>query len=402
VRASGQPDVSTHRSKLIPLSYNARSLVVRWSSSIMAGLGIALVVMILFILFGFVDGMQRTMQGAAESGIYVLLSNGAEAEPNSVIMQPMYELLHAMPEFASGPDGAPLISPEVVTALNVNPGHAKTMFVYLRGVKPIAYSVHRRMKLESGHWPVAGAGEWVVGRKIVAKFPALAPPAKFHFGRRSWTIVGVFADDDSARESEIWCDVDDLFNDYQHKNRGIANVLHVVVKPGELPSLTETLKKDPRIPLHAESEKQFYAEQNRIADQFQSYGLILAAILAVGAVFGGMNTMYAAVARRSREIGVLRALGFGPGNVLASFVAESAMLGLAGAIVGEAMGLLVADLTGLNSRPMNVGLLIFSFHLGVRAVTAGLIAGILIGVIGGFLPAWRASAIGINAALREA
>jgi ABC-type lipoprotein release transport system permease subunit len=387
---------------LIPLSYNARSLVVRWSSSMMAGLGIALVVMILFILFGFVDGMRRTVQSEAESGNYVLLSNGAEAEPNSVIMQPMLELLHAMPQFASEPNGAPLISPEVVAALNVNPGHAKTMFVYLRGVKPIAYSVHRNMKLESGHWPVSGASEWVVGRKLVAKFPALAPPTKFHFGRRNWTIVGVFSDDDSARESEIWCDSDDLFNDFHNKNRGIANVLHVVVKPGELPSLSDTLKKDSRIPLHAESEKQFYAEQNRMADQFQAYGMILAAILGIGAVFGGMNTMYAAVARRSREIGVLRSLGFGPGNVLASFVAESAMLGLAGAIIGEVIGVLVADLTGLNSRLMNVGLLIFSFHLGIRAVAAGLIAGVLIGVIGGFLPAWRASAISINAALREA
>jgi putative ABC transport system permease protein len=387
---------------LIPLSYNARSLVVRWSSSIMAGLGIALVVMILFILFGFVDGMRRTVQSTAENGNYILLSTGAEAEPNSVIMQPAFELLHAMPQFATDHSGAPLISPEVVGGLNVNPGHAKTMFVYIRGVKPIAYSVHRHMRLVSGNWPTPGAGEWAVGRKLVAKFPALAPPAKFHFGRRNWTIVGIFADDDSARESEIWCDVDDLFNDYHHKNRGIANVLHVVIKPGEASTIDETFKKDPRLPLHAESEKQFYAEQNQIADQFQSYGLILASILAIGAVFGGMNTMYAAVARRSREIGVLRALGFGPGNVLMSFVAESAMLGLAGAIIGELIGVLVADLTGLNSNLMNVGLLIFSFHLGIRAIAAGLVAGILIGVIGGFLPAWRASAIGINAALREA
>jgi putative ABC transport system permease protein len=130
--------------------------------------------------------------------------------------------------------------------------------------------------------------------------------------------------------------------------------------------------------------------------------LILASILAIGAVFGGMNTMYAAVARRSREIGVLRALGFGSGDVLTSFMAESAMLGLAGGIIGEIIGVIVADLTGLNSRLMNVGLFIFSFHLGVRAFAAGLIAAVLIGIIGGILPAWRASSIGVNEALREA
>lgn len=387
---------------MIPLSYNARSLVVRWSSSMMAGLGIALIVMILFILFGFVDGMRRTVQGAAESGNYILLSTGAEAEPNSLIMQPAFDVLRVMPEFATDASGAPLISPEVVAGFNVNPGHPKTMFAYVRGVRPIAYRVHRRMRLISGHWPNPGAGEWVVGRKLAAKFPQLNPSKQFHFGRRNWTIVGIFADDDSARESEVWCDVDDLFTDYHHQNKAMANVLHAIVKPGEVSALEETLKKDPRVPFHVESEKEFYAAQNQIADQFQSYGLILASILAIGAVFGGMNTMYAAVARRSREIGVLRALGFGPGNVLTSFVAESAMLGLAGAILGEAIGVIVADATGLNSRLMNVGLLVFSFHMGVRAFSAGLIAGVLIGVIGGILPAWRASAIGVNEALREA
>lgn len=258
------------------------------------------------------------------------------------------------------------------------------------------------MKLLSGHWPNPGAGEWVVGRKLAVKFPQLNPGQKFHFGRRNWNIVGTFADDDSARESEVWCDVDDLFTDYHHQNRGPANVLHAIIKPGEAGSLEELLKKDPRVPFHLQSERDFYAAQNELADQFQSYGLMLAAILAIGAIFGGMNTMYAAVARRSREIGVLRVLGFGAGNVLASFVIESAMLGLAGAIIGELLGVIVADATGLNSRLMNVGLFIFSFHMGIRAFSAGIIAGVLIGVIGGILPAWRASAIGINEALREA
>lgn len=388
---------------MIPLSYNARSLAVRWSSSMMAGLGIALIVMILFILFGFVDGMRRTVKGSAENGNYILLSTGAEAEPNSAITQSAFDLLKVMPEFATDSAGNALISPEIVYGLNVNPGHAKTMFAFLRGVKPIAYKVHRRMKLVEGHWPIPGAGEWVVGTKLAAKFPHLNPGRKFHFGRRSWNIVGVFADADSARESEIWADVDDLFNDYQHKNGDvIANVMHALVKPGEVNSLSDKLKKDPRTPLHVESEREFYATQNQLADQFQTYGMLLASILAIGAVFGGMNTMYAAVARRSREIGVLRALGFLPGNILMSFVAESAMLGLAGAVIGEILGIIVADATGLNSHLMNVGLFVFSFHLGVRAFSYGIIAGVLIGIIGGILPAWRASAIGINAALREA
>lgn len=387
---------------MIPLSYNSRSLVVRWSSSIMAALGVALVVMILFILFGFVDGLKSAVAGQANSGNWIVLSLGAEFEPTSVITQPELDLLKVMPEFATDPSGAPLISPELIAGFNVRPGHAKTMFAYLRGVKPIAFRVHSRMKLLSGHWPAPGAGEWVVGRKLAAKFPELAPPNQFHFGRRNWNIVGVFADDDSARESEMWANVDDLFADYHGKSNGIANDLHVVLKPGEGPALKAAMARDPRLSLHAMPEREFYADQNQLANQVQSYGMMVAMMLAIGAVFGGMNTMYAAVARRSREIGVLRALGFGRGNVLASFIAESAMLGLLGGIAGELIGIVVAAATGLNSRMMNVGIFIFKFHLGAHAFTAGLIAGVLIGVIGGLLPAWRAAGIGINESLREA
>jgi putative ABC transport system permease protein len=368
----------------------------------MAAMGIAMIVMILFILFGFVDGMRRTTQREAEDGNYIVLSKGAEAEPYSVIMQPQLEQLRVMSSFSTDGTGTPLISPEVIAGLNLKPGSAKTMFVYLRGVKPIAYQVHRRMRLVSGRWPSPGAGEWAVGRKLAAKFPWLTEGSKSHWGRRYWTIVGTFADNDSARESEVWCDVDDLFNDYQHKNKGIANVLHVVLKSEELQSLEATFQKDPRLPLHALPEREFYAKQNQLADQLQSYGVILASILAIGAVFGGMNTMYAAVARRSREIGVLRALGFGSSSVMLSFVAESAMLGLAGAAIGELFGVIVAGATGLNSRLMNVGLFIFSFNLGPHAIIAGLISGILIGIIGGLLPARRAAGIGVNEALREA
>jgi putative ABC transport system permease protein len=368
----------------------------------MAAMSVALVVMILFIVFGFVDGIKRTVSVAANSGNWIILSKGATAEPESVITQPQYDLLRAMPQIAADARGAALISPEVINGLDVAPGHAKTMYVYLRGVKPIAYSVHKRMKLLAGHWPRTNEGEWAVGQKLAARFPQLELGQKFHFGRRNWTVVGVFTDDGSARESEVWCDVQDLFADYHGKSTGIANIAHIALKPGEADSLKSALQKDPRLALFASSESEFYADQNQLSNQLESYGLIVTAILAIGAVLGGMNTMYAAVLRRRREIGVLRAVGFGRTNVLLSFVAESALLGLAGAVLGEAIGMLVASAIGLNSRLMNIGALIFSFHLGLRAVVAGLLTGVLIGVIGGLLPAVRASRMGIYESLRGA
>jgi|HubBroStandDraft_1064217.scaffolds.fasta_scaffold14292_1 putative ABC transport system permease protein len=368
----------------------------------MAAISVALVVMILFIVLGFVDGMKRTVSVAATSGNWIILSKGATAEPESVITQPQYDVLRAMPEFAVDAHGVALISPEVIDSLNVAPGHAKTMYVYLRGVKPIAYWVHRRMQLVAGHWPRTNEGEWAVGQKLAAKFPQLGLGQKFHFGRRNWTVVGIFSDGGSARESEVWCDIQDLFADYHGKSNGIANIAHVVLKPGEADALKATLQKDPRLALYASSEAEFYADQNQLSDQLESYGLIVTAILAIGAILGGMNIMYAAVMRRRHEIGVLRAVGFGRTNILVCFIAESAMLGLAGGLLGEAIGMMVASIVGLNSRLMNVGALIFSFHLGAHAVLAGLITGILIGVIGGLLPALRASRMGIYESLRGA
>ena len=368
----------------------------------MAAMSIALVVMILFIVFGFVAGMKRTVSVAANSGNWIILSKGATAEPESVITQPQYDLLRAMPQIAVDAHGIALISPEVINGLNVAPGHAKTMYVYLRGVKPIAYSVHKRMQLVAGHWPRTNEGEWAVGQKLAAKWPQLELGKKFHFGRRNWTVVGIFSDDGSARESEVWCDVQDLFADYHGKSTGIANIAHVVLKPGEADSLKATLQKDPRLALAASSESEFYADQNQLSNQLESYGLLVTSILAIGAVLGGMNIMYAAVLRRRHEIGVLRAVGFGRASVLISFIAESAMLGLAGGLLGEALGMIVASAVGLNSRLMNVGALIFSFHLGVHAVVAGLVTGVLIGLVGGLLPAVRASRMGIYESLRGA
>ena len=387
---------------LIPLSYNARSLAVRWVSTAMAATGVALVVMILFILFGFVDGLKRTIGSTAGVGNWVILSRGAAYEPQSVITQPQYELLRSMPQIATGPSGVPLLSPELIAGFNVAPGNPKNQFVYLRGAKPVAYQVHRNMKLVSGHWPEPNSGQWVVGQRLAAKYPQLREGRTFHFGRRNWTIAGVFSDAGSARESEVWANTDDLIADYHGPSNGIANVLHVVVKPGESGSLTAALTNDSRLPLQAMSEAQFYEDQNRLANQIESYGIFVALILGIGAMFGGMNTMYSGVLRRRREIGLLRALGFHRAAVLVSFIAESAMLGLAGAIVGELIGLAVASATGLNSKLMNVGLFVFSFHLGPSAFLAGIAGGLLIGVIGGLLPAWRAAGVGINESLREA
>jgi len=386
---------------VIPIRYNLRSLLERRTTSLMTVLGLGLVAMIFVILLGFIGGLKGTMLNAAGQRNWVLLSRGSPDESASFIPHELIELIRVRPEIATSNSGAPLISPEIFSGVNISRDKHVRQFVLLRGVTPIAMKVHGNMRLITGHWPTRGNGEWIVGQKIEARQPYMTIGAQMHFGRRNWTIVGVFSDDDSARESEIWTDYDDLLTDAQHPGKD-ANSLHIVLKPATADSFQNALKSDSRLKVDAISERDYYASQTKVVDQLRSLGLIVALMLGVGAVFGGMNTMYAAVARRKREIGVLRVLGFSRGNILGSFVIESAILGIAGGVAGVVLAYIVAWGTGLNSRLLSVGSTFFSYQPTPAAIVAGLAAASVIGVVGGFAPAWRAARIGVIDSIREA
>jgi len=387
---------------VIPIRYNLRSLMVRRATAVMTASVVALVVMLLFILSGFVAGLRATVMQNALPDNWIVLSRGTTDEGASFITHEQYEIVKSRPQIATTPDGQALISPEVITGFNPDPGApvtAAAMFTMMRGVYPVAYQVHSGMSLTAGRWPAGGTSEMAVGRKLAARYPNLAVGSDFKFGPRTFKIVGIFSDRDSARESEVLTDLSVLTQDI-HVNNGFA-VLHVVLKPGTHEEFGKSLTTDSRAKLDAMSEQDFYARQTAFVDQLRALGLIVALILAVGSVFGAMNTMYSAVARRTSEIGVLRVLGFSRFNVLTSFVIESIVLALAGGIVGEILGVLLAYSTGLSSQLMNVGEFIFRFRLTMGAFVSGMIAALVIGALGGFLPAWRASRIGLVESLRS-
>jgi putative ABC transport system permease protein len=387
---------------VIPLRYNLRSLMVRRATAAMTASVVALVVMLLFILSGFVAGLRATVMQNAQPDNYIVLSRGTTDEGGSFISHEQYEIIKSRPQIATSPDGTALVSPEVITGFNPDPAAPVTsgvMFTLLRGLNPIGYKVHRGMRLERGRWPNGGAAEMVVGRKLAARYPNLAVGSDFKFGPRTFKIVGVFSDQDSARESEMLTDLSVLTQEV-HVANGFE-VLHVVLKPGTHADFAKSLTTDSRVRVDTMSERDFYAKQTQFVDQLRALGLIVALILAIGSVFGAMNTMYSAVARRTSEIGVLRVLGFSRFNVLASFVIESIALALVGGALGEILGVLVAYSTGLSSQLMNVGEFIFRFRLTVGAFVTGMIAAIVIGALGGLMPAWRASRIGLVESLRS-
>lgn len=328
------------------------------------------------------------------------MSRGAQDEGQSAVSYQEIELVRVRPEIALDSTGQPLVSRELLQSVNISHDKHVRQFVLLRAATPNAYRVHRGMHLVRGRWPARGQGEWVIGQKVFKRAPYLKIGTAFHFGRENWTIVGVFSDDGSARESEIWTDYEDLLVDGTYQS-DIANSLHVVLMPGTADAFKLALKSEGGLNLDVLSESDYYAGQTKVIDQLRSQGLIIGLILGIGATFGGMYTMYAALTRREREIGVLRALGFSPGSITNSFVAESAVLGLGGGITGALLAYLVAWEIGLNSRLLNVGSTYFSYQTTAVAVLAGIAISALIGVLGGLASTWRAAHMSVVESLRD-
>src|SRR6266481_7924781 len=357
---------------VIPITYNLRSLLVRRTTSLMTAFGVALVVMVVVILLSFVSGLRASLELAGEPGNWIILSRGTVSEGESYIPREQSDLLRTRPEIAADASGKALFSPEMVVPFNAGIKRPATQFqpASLRGVTPIAYEVHRGLKLVAGRWPVPGREEMAIGQKQAGRFPELGIGSTFRYGRRNWTVVGIFADRGSALESEFWADLDVLQQDARFEN-GFSS-FHVVLKPSTADSFRGALTNDSRLTVDAMSERQFFADQAKVADRLRTMVLLVGIIVGIGAAFGGMNTMYAAVARRTREVGVLRTLGFSRGSVMTSFLVESVILAIAGGVAGDLLAIFLGMATGLNQRLMSVGTVVFSSAFSVSALAGGI------------------------------
>jgi putative ABC transport system permease protein len=388
---------------VIPVRYSVRNLGQRITTSAMTAVSVALVIMVLTILLGFVNGMRRTVTLAAERGNAMILQRGVPAEAGYVNHQ-TYDIIRFRPEIALDAAGRPLLSPEYVLSFDPTPDAPRASTARIREVTPMAFEVHPGVKIIEGRKPERGKEEWIVGQRLAAQYPKLRVGSVFRWGRVKvdWKIVGKFSDHGSARESEVWADLESLTAS-MHLTPGQVgyNSIHLVLKPGYRDSFANALRADSRLQVDLWSESDFYQQAAGFATQIRTLGLIVAMILAIGACFGAMNTMYSAVARRRREVGTMRVLGFGRSDVLSAFVVESAVLGLIGGAIGELLAVIVAHTTGLASNIMSVGNILFSFSLPWDAFGYGLVAAVIIGVIGGLLPAWQAAHLDVMDALRE-
>jgi putative ABC transport system permease protein len=390
-------------SQVISVSkFGLLSIPQRRGSVAAALFGIAGVVGVLVGVLSMGVGFRKALVASGSPDAAIVLRSGADSEMVSGFLRENTRVIADAPGVAHNNDG-PLASAELFVIINLPKRSTGTdANVPMRGVERPALKVRDKLKLEEGRMFEWGQNEVIVGVGAAREFAGLDLGGKLRVGRREWPIVGVFSAGGGSAESEIWTDATVLQGAY---NRGdtFQSVYVKLLSPGSFLDFKDSLTTDPRLTVKVLRQSEYYAEQSTAVNRLiNTLGYLIAALMAVGAVFGALNTMYSSVSARTREIATLRALGFGSGAVVVSVMIES----LALAVVGGALGAVLAYITfnGLHTSTMNwnsFSQVTFAFAVTRELLVQGIVWAVLIGLIGGLFPAIRGARLPIAAALRE-
>jgi putative ABC transport system permease protein len=387
----------------IPLKYNTRNLLVRKASTGMTVVVISLVVAVFLSVLALAQGVTRTLSVTASTRNVLTMRIGSQAEMQSVITRDQADQIRALPGIERDAKGDPMVSPELLTLINVPRQDGKMTNVQIRGIAPIGLQMRPSVHIVEGRLFQPGAGEAIVSRNLSKRFARMNLGDQIKEGNYRWTIVGQFDAGGSAYESEIWTDVADL--QQQTKRQIYSSIFVRAADPNAASRYIEAVKADQRLKLEGKTEQKYYEEQMITSAPIKGLAFIVGIFTAIGAAFGAMNTMYAQVAARTREIGTLRAIGFSRQSVLVSFVLEALLLCLVGGVVGILLAysffsVFLTKPTGtMNFRTFSE--VLFNFRLTPPLIAAGMIFSLAMGIFGGFFPAWRASRLKIVNALRE-
>ena len=387
----------------VPLKYNLRNLVVRKTSTGMTAFVIGLVVAVFLCVLALVQGVTRTLSVTASTRNVLAMRVGSQAEMQSVITRDQAEQIQSLPGVERTATGKPFVSPELITLINVPRADGKSSSnVQVRGMAPIGLEARPGVKIIEGRMFTAATNEAIVSRNLSKRFANMKVGDTLKTGSFRWVIVGLFDAQGSAYESEIWTDASDL---QQQTKRNIYSSVFVRLPDDDAARrFIETIKGDQRLKLEGKTERKYYDEQMITGAPIKALAFIVGIFTAVGAAFGAMNTMYAQVSARTREIGTLRAIGFSRRAILVSFVLEALMLCLAGGLLGVVFTFLVFNLfltkpTGtMNFRTFSE--VLFNFRLTLPLITGGIVFSLAMGLLGGFFPAFRAARLKITSALR--
>lgn len=390
----------------IPLKYNLRNLVVRKVSTGMTVLGIALVVTVFLLVMSLAEGVRKTLSTTVSPLNVVVLRVGAQSDVQSYVSRDQYEAIRSLEGIAKGEDGQPIVSSEMVVLINIPRRDGKRTNVIVRGVEPIAFRIRGdNVKLVDGEMFKSGTNEAIASTRLRQRFADMQIGSTIKSGSERYTIVGFFDASGSPYDSELWADLHNV-QEQAHRGTGFSSVMVRATDSGARDRVVAGIKGDQRIKLEATPETEYFAKQMGTAKPIQFLAYLVAVIMAIGASFGAMNTMYAQVSARTREIATLRALGFSRTVILISFVLESMSLGLLGGVVGGALAAAVVKLfltapTGTNNF-QTFAEIMFNFELTAPLLVAGVIFSLAMGLFGGLFPAARAARLKITSALREA
>lgn len=382
--------------------FSLQSVPERKGSAAATTFGIAGVVAVLVGVLSIAYGFRQAMTVAGQPDCALVMRTGSDNEMTSNLTMEEGRVVEDSPHLARNENG-PLASSELYVIINLPKRSTGTdANIPLRGVHQQAYFVRKNMKIVAGRKFEPGRNEIIVGRAAANEFAGLDLGGKIPVAGQQWTVVGIFTSEGGIAESEIWADAP-LIQQTYHRGSTFQTVYCKLKSPGEYQAFSDELTSDPRIKVSVKRESEYYADQSRVMFSIiTGLGTVIAVLMAIGAVFGALNTMYSAVAARTREIATLRALGFGTAPVIISVLIESLVLALVGGVIGGAVAYAMFD--GYQAATMNFqsfSQVAFAFAVTPELLIQGAIFAAVIGFFGGLFPAIRAARMQIAPALRE-
>jgi putative ABC transport system permease protein len=384
----------------IPVSYNIRNLAVRRTTTAMTALGVALTVAVLLSVMALVAGLRTAFKASGDARNVLILRKGGTSELSSNFNREAFLDLKSNSGIARDAQGQPLASLEMVTIVSLpRPGKPEGSNITLRGVSA-AGKMLRDLKVSDGRWFTEGRREIVVGKSIARNYPDAQIGKSLRFGKGLWQVVGVMDAGQSAVNSEIWGDLNQICTDFNRPNV-LSSALVRAVDTTAVPALINSINDDRRLSSEARSEISYFESQMISAAPVQFLGIFVSVIMAIGSSFAAMNTMYAAVARRSKEIGTLRILGFSRASILLSFFLESLVLSVLGGVIGILLVLPLNNIQAGIGSFITFSEISFNFKVTPAIMATGVAFALLMGAIGGLFPARMAAKKEILTALRE-
>ena len=384
----------------IPLKYNFRNLLVRRTTTLMTAFSITLTVAVFVVLMALAQGLQISLSATGQPLNVLIMREGAQSEATSSVTRDSLQVIKYLHSIAKTDKGEPWVSPELIVLINLpRRGETQGSNVTIRGLGPDGPALRPDFKMVEGRFFKSGLREVIASKKIAGRFQNCGLGDKVKFAKGYWTVVGIFEVGDTAYDSEIWADVNDLATDFDRD--AYSSVMVRAADATGVAGLRDQTSNDRRLHLKPQTEREYYDSQTRFAAPIKALGMFIAVLMAVGASFAAMNTMYAAVARRTKEIGTLRVLGYSRGNILLSFVLESVLIALLGGALGCLLALPVNGLTTGTTNFATFSEVAFNFRVTPALLLSGMLFAAIMGFLGGLFPAWWAAHENIVTALRS-